>query len=310
MHFIFNLKDEAESASKRHLNSSNAFKEEISTLRIRVEELQVEEKNYIKKIATLEQKCRDNEEKLRNLNQKYSKDIADKDRDIEVKNKELHDMMVEYQELYDIKVALDMEISAYRKLLESEEQRLNISNISTSQHGGGGAAGASYLETSKAQSPTRSKKRRLQDDSLNAGPSTSVAGAGSLFEESLQTQYIQTQQNTSGIEIDMHDQTGKQVRLINKTNKEINVSGWKLSRKASDNKCEYKFGKSVIIKPNQHLSVWSNDAGVKQSLPHDLVMSANQKWPVADAMVTVLIDKDEAVNIIFIHKEREFSRIK
>jgi hypothetical protein len=83
------------------------------------------------------------------------------------------------------------------------------------------------------------------------------------------------------------------------------LSGWKLSRKASDNKCEYKFGKSVVIKPNQHLSVWSNDAGVKQSLPHDLVMSANQKWPVADAMVTVLIDKEEAVNI-FLNKKSKF----
>jgi hypothetical protein len=66
-------------------------------------------------------------------------------------------MMVEYQELFGIKVALDMEISVYNKLLVSEEQRLNISNISTS-HYCGGAAGASNLETPKAQTPSRIKK--------------------------------------------------------------------------------------------------------------------------------------------------------
>ena len=88
---------EAESAAKRLLSSSNTYKEEISTLRVRVDELERDQKTDIKKIATLEQKCRDFEEKLRNLNQKYVKDMADKDRDIEIKNKELNDMMIEYQ---------------------------------------------------------------------------------------------------------------------------------------------------------------------------------------------------------------------
>lgn len=279
---------ESESSAKRHLNSSNVFKEEISGLRTRVEELQVDEKNYIKKIATLEQKCRDNEDKLRALNAKYSKDMSDKEKDIELKNKELHDMMMEYQELYDIKVALDMEISAYRKLLESEEQRLNISNISTMGNTVNQNASASFLETSSSsKSPTRAggKKRRLQD--------TQQLGSDEFTSSTASQQYIQTQQNTCGIEIDQHDQSGKQVRLINSTNKEISLSGWKVSRKANDSKSEYKFGKSASIKANQHVSVWSSDAGVKQTAPHDFVMSASQKWCTGDAMVTVLVDKEE-----------------
>jgi len=285
---------ESESSAKRHLNSSNAFKEEISTLRSRVEELQVDEKNYIKKIATLEQKCRDNEEKLRALNVKYSKDMSDKEKDIELKNKELHDMLMEYQELYDIKVALDMEISAYRKLLESEEQRLNISNLSTMGNTVNTNASASYLDTSSSKSPRAgAKKRRLQDTQLSDELMSSSAAS---------QQYIQTQQNTCGIEIDQHDQTGKQVRLVNNSGKEISLSGWKLSRKANEAKSEFKFGKSASIKAGQHVSVWSSDAGVKQTAPHDFVMSSSQKWCTADAMVTVLVDKEE------IEKSRRESR--
>ena len=37
---------------------------------------------------------------------------------------ELADQLVEYKDLMDVKLSLDMEIASYRKLLESEESRL------------------------------------------------------------------------------------------------------------------------------------------------------------------------------------------
>lgn len=282
-----NKLSEAEGTAKRLQSSTSTYKEEIVSLRVRVEELERDQKTDLKKIAVLEQKCRDNEEKIRNFNQKHAQDMADKERDLELKNSELRDLMVEYQELYDVKIALDMEISAYRKLLESEEQRLNISNVShhhAASSSIAGQLGASYLETSK--SSPRAKRKRLSD---NAPHASSV-----LREEESTASFLETEHNTSGIQIGEHDMTGKQVKLVNTTDKEVNLSGWKVSRKANNQEVrQYVIGKNVSVKPQQQLVIWSADAGVKQSLPTDLVMGQSQKWVVGDNLVTVLVDKEE-----------------
>ena len=176
-------------------------------MRVRIEELQAAEKTYLTKIATLEQKCRENKERLRILSSKYNKDLADKDLKLEAKNHELNDLSIKYQKLKGIKAALDMKISSYRKLYESEKQPLNIS---VSLNNNNKATSASYPKTSKSQLP-QVKKRRLQEDIQ--------------FTEA-SSQYKLTQQNTLGVEIDHHDQSGKQVCLVNTTIKKVNISNF------------------------------------------------------------------------------------
>ena len=89
------------------------------------------------------------------MQQRYEKELQDKENEIGALRKEIDDMFREYHELYDIKINLDTEIACYRKLLESEESRLNISTANTSTN----PLGGSFIEPSSA---TRSgKKRRL-----------------------------------------------------------------------------------------------------------------------------------------------------
>lgn len=284
---------ETEANLKRSIQIQNTLRDELSNYRSKCDELQVDIKSLQAKIQSNDSKIKELEDRLRKASLKYEKDMTEKDNELAQMRKEIQDLLSEYQELYDIKIALDMEIAAYRKLLESEEQRLNISTSmhQTSQLGcsylgepvNSTAAGASIA------SSTRSGKKRKMASALEQEDSVVVSSAQ-------QVNVTQSQQSNCGIEIAEHDFEGKFVRLVNTSDKEISIGGWQLKRNADNQLTDYKFNKSTVIKPGKQINVWSSNSGVTHEPPSDMVMPA-QGWFVGDSMITVLVDKEGAVSV-------------
>jgi len=113
------------SSSEQALKES---KSRIDALMTRVSEL--ESSNL-----TLSQKLGDLAQQMEDTSSAHRAQLAAKDNEIKRLLDELSRQLEEYQNLMDTKIGLDMEIAVFRRLLESEEDRLGIAGVDDSFDG-------------------------------------------------------------------------------------------------------------------------------------------------------------------------------
>ncbi|KAM6168047.1 lamin-B2-like [Erethizon dorsatum] len=284
--------ENARLSSDQKDKAASAAREELKEAHMRIESLSYQMSSLQNKASADEERIRELEAAVAGERDKFRSLLATKEQEMMQMRDVMQQQLAEYQELLDVKLALDMEISAYQKLLEGEEQRLKLSPSPSSQVTISRATlSSSTSSTSTAGHPGHGKCRRLEaQETPGSGCSSSGIGSGSSSGGSGSFCLAQQALAMGGVSIEEVDLEGRFVRLKNHSDKDQSLGNWRIKRQVLEgDEIAYKFTPKYVLGASQTVTVWAAGAGVAHSPPLTLVWKSQSSWGTGRSYRTVLV---------------------
>lgn len=247
-------------------NAASATKDELETTKVRLETLSFQVQQYQKEKMVLESRMQELERTLDREREVWQNKLTQKEQELLGLRSQMYSQLEDYEKLLDVKLTLDMEINAYRKMLEVEEQRLQLTP-SPSQR----------TTASRTHEDTRQRLRgkRKREGPTGSSPASKISSCSS---------------EKGPVSVSDVDMDGRFIRLKNNSDTDQPIGGWIVRRIYPDSgEISFHIPPPLVLAGGQTLTIWA--AGSEEEAdPEDLVLEGHGTWGPANDFKIILLN--------------------